>query len=48
MDTKRPNLRKIGIEDREYFKLKGPKTIFNIIIKDNFLNLKTEMTINEQ
>ena len=36
----RPNLRMIGIEESEYFQLKGPVNIFNKIIEENFPNLK--------
>jgi hypothetical protein len=45
---RRPNLRIIGIEEREDFQLKGPVNIFNKIIEKNFLNLKKEMSINIQ
>ena len=37
---RRPNLWIIGIEEREDFLHKGPVTIFNKIIEENFLNLK--------
>ena len=44
---RRPNLR-IGIDENEDFKIKGPVNIFNKIIEENFPNLKKEMTINIQ
>jgi hypothetical protein len=37
---RRPNLRKIGIEESEDSQLKGPVNIFNKIIDKNFPNLK--------
>jgi hypothetical protein len=38
---KRPNLRLIGIEEGEDSSYKGPeKKIFNILIEENFPNLK--------
>ena len=40
----RPNLMIIGIEESEDAQLKGPVSIFNKIIEDNFPNLKKEMT----
>ena len=43
-----PNLRLIGVEENEYFKLKKPVNIFNKIIEENFPNLKKEMTMNIQ
>lgn len=42
---KRPNLRKIGIEDLQ---LKDPENILNKIIEVNFPNLKKETSINIQ
>jgi hypothetical protein len=45
---RRPNLRIIGIEEKEDFQLKGPVTIFNKIIEENFPNLKKEMPMNIQ
>jgi hypothetical protein len=45
---RRPNLWIIGIEEREDFLHKGPVTIFNKIIEENFLNLKKEMPMNIQ
>jgi len=46
-DTKkRPNLRRIGIEESEDSQLKGPVNIFNQIIEENFPNLKMDMPIN--
>ena len=44
---RRPNLR-IGIDENEDFKIKGPVNIFNKIIEENFPNLKKEMTMNIQ
>jgi hypothetical protein len=43
---RRPNLRIIGIEENEDSQLKGPVSIFNKIIEENFPNLKKEMTMN--
>jgi hypothetical protein len=37
---RRQNLRMIGIDENEDFQLKGPTNIFNIIIEENFPNLK--------
>jgi hypothetical protein len=45
---RRPNLRKIGIEESQDFQLKGPVNIFNQIIEENFLILKKDMPINIQ
>jgi hypothetical protein len=46
---RRPNLRIIGIDDEnEDFQLKGPVSIFNKIIEENFPNLKKEMPMNIQ
>ena len=45
---RRPNLRIIGIDEKEDFQLKGPVNIFNKIIEENFPNLKKEMPINIQ
>jgi hypothetical protein len=36
---RRPNLRIIGIEEREDYQLKEPTNIFNRIIEENFPNL---------
>jgi hypothetical protein len=48
-DTMRsPNLWIIGIDENEYFQLKGPTNIFNKIIEENFPNLKKEMPMNIQ
>jgi hypothetical protein len=33
---RRPNLRKIGVDENEDFQLKGPATTFNQIIEENF------------
>jgi hypothetical protein len=46
--VRKPNLRIIGIEEREDSQLKGPINIFNKIIEENFHNLKKEMPINIQ
>jgi hypothetical protein len=43
---RRPNVRVIGIEEREKFQVKGPVNIFNKIIEENFPNLKKEMPMN--
>jgi hypothetical protein len=32
---RRPNLRRIGIEEKEDFQLKGPVNVFNKIIEEN-------------
>jgi hypothetical protein len=45
---RRPNLLIIGIEENEDFQLKGPASIFNKIIEENFPNLKKEMPMNIQ
>ena len=45
---RRPNLRIIGIDENEYFQLKGPVNIFNKIIEENFPNQKKEMPMNIQ
>jgi hypothetical protein len=45
---RRPNLRIIGIQEKEEFQLKGPVSIFNNIIDKNFPNLKKEMPMNIQ
>ena len=45
---RRPNLRIIGIEEREDFQLKGPVNIFIKIIEENFPNLEKEMPMNIQ
>ena len=45
---RRPNLRIIGIEESEDSQLKGPGNIFNIIIEDNFPNLKQRCPLNIQ
>jgi hypothetical protein len=44
----RPNLRIIGTEENEDSKLRGPVKIFNMIMKENFPNLKKEMPLNIQ
>jgi hypothetical protein len=43
-----PNLRIIGIEEREDSQLKGSVNIFSKIIEENFPNLKKEMLMNIQ
>jgi hypothetical protein len=43
---KRPHIRIIGIEGSKDSQCKGPKIIFNKIIKENFTNLKKAMAIN--
>jgi hypothetical protein len=43
---RRPNLRKISIDENEDFQLKGPVNIFTKIIEENFANPKKEMTMN--
>jgi hypothetical protein len=45
---RRPNLRVIGIDEKEDFQLKGSVNIFNKIIEENFPNLKKEMPMNIQ
>jgi hypothetical protein len=45
---RRPNLRIIGIEESEDFKLKGKVNIFYKIVEENFPNLKSEMPVNIQ
>jgi hypothetical protein len=45
---RRPNLRIIGIEERENFQLKRPVNIFNKAIEENFPNLKKDMPMNTQ
>jgi hypothetical protein len=40
---RRPNLRIIGIAEKQDFQFKGPINIFNKIIEGNFPNLKKEM-----
>jgi hypothetical protein len=37
---RRPNLRKIGVDENEDFQLKGPANIFKKIIEENFPYLK--------
>jgi hypothetical protein len=45
---RRPNLKIIGIEEREDSQIKGPVNIFNKIIEENFPNLKKEMPMKIQ
>jgi hypothetical protein len=40
---RRPDLRIVGIDEKEDFQFKGPVNIFNKIIEENFLNQKKEM-----
>jgi hypothetical protein len=48
-DTMRKtNIRIIGVDENEDFRLKGPVNIFNKIIEENFPNLKKEMPMNIQ
>jgi hypothetical protein len=48
-DTMRsPNLRIIGIKEREDSQLKGPVNFFNKIIEENFPNLKKDKLMNIQ
>jgi hypothetical protein len=37
---RRLNLRIVGIDEKEDFQLKGPVSIFNKLIEENFCNLK--------
>jgi hypothetical protein len=46
--VRRPNLKIIGIDEKEDFQPKGPVNIFKIIIEDNFPNLQKEMLMNIQ
>jgi len=45
---KRPSLNIIGIEESKDSQCKGPVSIFNKIIQDNFSNLKKEIPMNIQ
>ena len=45
---RRPNLWIIGVDENEYFQIKGPANIFNKIIEENFPNLKNDMPMNLQ
>jgi hypothetical protein len=45
---RRRNLRIIGVDENEDFQLKGPTSIFNKIIEENFPYLKKEMPMNIQ
>jgi hypothetical protein len=45
---RRSNLKMIGIDENEDFKLKGAGNIFNKIIEENFPNLNKEMAMNIQ
>jgi hypothetical protein len=41
-----PNLRVIGIKESEDTQFKGPVSIFNKIIEENFPNLKKKVPMN--
>jgi hypothetical protein len=43
---RRPNLRLIGVFENEDYQHKGPASIFNKIIEENFPNLKNDIPIN--
>ena len=43
---RRPNLRIIGIDEKDNFQFKGSVNIFKKIIEENFPNLKKEMPMN--
>ena len=45
---RRPNLRIIGIDEKEDFQHKGPVNIFNKIVAENFPNLMKVMPMNTQ
>ena len=45
---KRPNIRMIGIEEREEIHLQDQENISNNIMEENFHNLKKNMTIKVQ
>jgi hypothetical protein len=45
---RRPNLKIIGIDEKEDFQLKGPVNIFKKGIEENFPNLKKDMPMNIQ
>ena len=47
-NMKRHNLRIIGIEENENTWHQDPENIFNIITRENFLNVKKQMLINIQ
>jgi hypothetical protein len=44
----KPNLRIIGIDEKEDFQIKGPANSFNKIMEENFPNLKKEVPMNIQ
>jgi hypothetical protein len=48
MTVRTPNLRIIGIEEREDFQIKRSVNIFHKIIEENFPNLKKKMPMNIQ
>jgi hypothetical protein len=45
---RRPNLRIIGIDEKEDFQIKGPVNMLNNVIEENLPNLKKEITMNMQ
>jgi hypothetical protein len=45
---RRPNLRKIGIEESKESQIKGPVNIFKKIKEENFPNIEKEMPMNIQ
>jgi hypothetical protein len=45
---KRPNLRLMGMEEREEVQAKGMRNIFNKIITENFTNLEKSIPIQMQ
>jgi hypothetical protein len=45
---RKPNLRIVGIEERDNSQIKRSVYIFNKIIEENFPNLKKEMSMNIQ
>jgi hypothetical protein len=45
---RRPNLRKVVIDENEDYQLKGPVNIFNEIIEENFPNHKKEIAMSIQ
>jgi hypothetical protein len=45
---KRTNLWIIGINENEYFQIKGPVNVFDKIMEENFPNLKKVMTMKIQ
>jgi hypothetical protein len=45
---RRPNVRTTDIGENKQFQFKGPVSIFNKIIEENFPNLKKDMSMNIQ